>query len=72
MRYLSIVLEKLESRKQVNLKNYGWKHMTIPEAKRAAGIIETADLRAIAEQSKRECMAPVLDILPERTEQNKH
>ncbi len=33
---------------------------------------ETADLRAIAEQSKRECMAPVLDILPERTEQNKH
>lgn len=37
---LSIVLEKLESRKQVNLKNYGGKHMTIPEAKRAAGIIE--------------------------------
>lgn len=32
---------------------------------------ETADLRAIAEQSKRECMAPVLGILPEREEQNK-
>jgi len=29
MRYLSIVLEKMESRKQVNLKNYGEKHMTI-------------------------------------------
>jgi len=40
MRYLSIVLEKLESRKQVNLKNYGEKHMTIPEAKRTARTIE--------------------------------
>ena len=30
-----------------------------------------ADLRAIAERSKRECMAPVLGILPERAEQNK-
>ena len=47
--------------------------MTIPEAKRAAGIIEreTADSWAIADRSKRECMAPVLDILPERAEQNK-
>lgn len=44
MRYLSIVLEKLEPRKQVNLKNYGGKHMTIQEAKRAAGIIEWRQL----------------------------
>ena len=33
--------------------------------------METADLRATAERSKRECMAPVLGILPERAEQNK-
>ena len=33
MRYLFIALEKLESRKQVNLKNYGEKHMTIPVLK---------------------------------------
>ena len=32
---------------------------------------ETADSWAIAERSKRECMAPVLGILPEREEQNK-
>lgn len=32
---------------------------------------ETADSWAIADRSKRECMAPVLGILPERTEQNK-
>ena len=44
MRYLSIVLEKLESGKQVNLKNYGEKHMPIPEAKRTARIIEWRQL----------------------------
>ena len=44
MQSLSIVLEKLESRKQANLKNYGEKHMTIPEAKRTARIIEWRQL----------------------------
>ena len=33
--------------------------------------METADSWTIAERSKRECMAPVLSILPERAEQNK-
>ena len=33
--------------------------------------METADSWAIAERSTREGMAPVLNILPERTEQNK-
>ena len=33
--------------------------------------METADSWAIADRSKRECMAPVLGILPERAEQNK-
>ena len=37
---MRIVVENLETRKQVNLKNYGEKHMTIPEAKRTARIIE--------------------------------
>ena len=44
MRYLSTALEKLETRKQVNLKNYEEKHMTIPEAKRTARIIEWRQL----------------------------
>lgn len=51
MRYLSIVLEKLESGKQVNLKNYGEKHMTIPEAKRTARIIEWRQLIYERQQS---------------------
>ena len=51
MRYLSIVLEKLGSRKQVNLKNYGEKHMTIPEAKRTARIIEWRQLIYERQQS---------------------
>ena len=51
MRYLSIVLEKLKSRKQVNLKNYGEKHMTIPEAKRTARIIEWRQLIYERQQS---------------------
>ena len=33
--------------------------------------METADSWAIADRSKRECMAPVLGILPERAERNK-
>ena len=51
MRHLSIVLEKLESGKQVNLKNYGEKHMTIPEAKRTARIIEWRQLIYERQQS---------------------
>ena len=51
MRYLSIVVEKLESGKQVNLKNYGEKHMTIPEAKRTARTIEWRQLIHERQQS---------------------
>ena len=51
MRRLSIVLEKLETRKQANLKNYGGKHLTIPEAKRATGIIEWRQLIYERQQS---------------------
>ena len=62
MRYLSIVLEKLWREAHDN---------TGSKASRRNHRVETADLRAIAERSKRECMAPVLGILPERAEQNK-
>ena len=51
MRYLSIVLEKPESRKQANLKNYGEKHMTTPEVKRTARIIEWGQLIYERQQS---------------------
>lgn len=46
-----IVLQKLESGKQVNLKNYGEKHMTIPGAKRTARIIEWRQLIYERQQS---------------------
>ena len=73
MRYLSIVLEKLESRKQVNLKKLCREahDNTGSKASRRNHRAETADSWAITERSKRECMAPVLGILPERAEQNK-
>ena len=62
MRYLSIVLEKLWREAHDN---------TGSKASRRNHRVETADSWAIAERSKRECMAPVLGILPERAEQNK-
>ena len=47
--------------------------MTIPEAKRAAGIIEWRRLIYERQQGGQSvsAWAPVLDILPERAEQNK-
>ena len=62
MRYLSIALEKLWREAHDN---------TGSKASRRNHRVETADLRAIADRSTRECMAPVLGILPERAEQNK-
>ena len=62
MRYLSIVLEKLGSRKQVNLKNYGEKHMTIPEAKRITRIIEWRQLIYERQQSGQRVKAWCLQI----------
>ena len=46
-------------------------YITQPKASRRNHRAETADSWAIADRSKRECMAPVLDILPERAERNK-
>ena len=73
MRYLSIVLEKLEPQITSKLEKL-WREAhdnNGSKTNRKNHRVETADLRAIAERSKRECMAPVLGILPERAEQNK-
>ena len=70
---LSIVLEKLESRKTSALEKL-WREAhgnTGSKANRKNHRAETADSWATAERSKRECMAPVLGILPEHAEQNK-